>query len=65
MANFRVETVIDKSTGLYFVEVYEDGSAEPLVVGKPIYASHEHAMADAVAIFKRAMPEQPITAWRE
>ena len=64
MARFRVETVLDKATGRYFIEVYQEGQNTPLVVGKPIYQSHEHAMADAVEIFKKAMPEQPITAWR-
>jgi hypothetical protein len=64
MAQFRVETVLDKATGRYFVEVYQEGQDVPLVVGKPIYLSHEHAMADAIATFKKAMPEQPITAWK-
>jgi len=65
MAKFRVETVLDKNTGLYFVEVYQEGQDEPLVVGNPIYFSHEHAMADSIEIFKQSMPNQPITAWRE
>lgn len=63
MAKFRIETVLDKVTGRYFTEVYQEGKDVPLVVGKPIYVSHEHAMADAVEIFKKAMPEQPITVW--
>lgn len=63
MAKFRIETVLDKVTGRYFTEVYQEGQDLPLVVGKPIYLSHEHAMADAVEIFKKAMPEQPITVW--
>jgi hypothetical protein len=61
---FRVETVFDHATGRYFVEVYKDGETVPLVVGKPIYASHEQAMADSVEIFKSAIPDQPITAQR-
>lgn len=65
MAQFRIETVLDRTTGRYYVEVYQDGKDIPLVVGKPIYMSHEHAMADSVEIFKQAMPAQPITAWRE
>ncbi len=65
MAQFRVETVLDNNTNLYFIEVYQEGSAEPLTVGQPIYSSHEHAMADAVEIFKTAMPDQPISGWRE
>ena len=64
MAIFRVETVLDKVTGRYFMEVYEEGQDTPLVVGEPIYFSHKHAIADALEIFKKAMPEQPITAWR-
>ena len=65
MAKFRIETVFDSSAGRYFVEVYKEGEEIPLVVGKPIYISHEHAMADSIEIFKKAMPDQPITAWRE
>ena len=63
MALFRVETILDKKVGKYFVEVYQEGTQEPLVVGKPIYSSHEHAIADAVEIFKKTMPDQPITVW--
>lgn len=65
MAQFRIESVFDSNTGRYFVEVYHEGGDVPLVVGNPIYLSHEHAMADAVEIFKTAMPDQPITAWVE
>jgi hypothetical protein len=65
MAKFRIETVFDSNAGRYFVEVYQEGEETPLVVGKPIYMSHEHAMADSIEIFKSAMPDQPITAWRE
>lgn len=65
MAQFRLESVLDHKTGLYFVEVYQEGASTPLVVGNPIYRSHEHAMADAIEIFKSAIPEQPITAWAE
>lgn len=65
MAQFRIETVLDQKTGRYFVEVYQEGQQTPLVVGKPIYMSHEHAMADSIEIFKQALPDQPITAWRE
>ena len=65
MAQFRVETVLDKSTQRYFIELYGSEGSEPIVVGKPIYLSHEHAMADSVEIFKQAMPSQPIKAWRE
>ena len=65
MAQFRLESVLDHKTGRYFVEVYQEGVSTPFVVGNPIYLSHDHAMADAVEIFKSAMPEQPITAWAE
>lgn len=63
MAQFRVETVFDGKTERYFVEVYQEGESAPLVVGNPIYLSHEHALADSVAIFKAALPQQPITTW--
>lgn len=64
MAQFRVETVQDPANGLYRAEVfYPADSTTPFVVGKPIYQSHEHAMADAVQIFKDMWPEKPITAW--
>lgn len=62
MAVFRIESVFDINTGLYFVEVYQGDDKDPLFVGKPIYATHEHASADSIEIFKRAMPDQPITA---
>jgi hypothetical protein len=65
MAQFREETVLDKDSGLYFVEVFQEGDTTPLVVGNPIYSSHEHAIADSVEIFKKALPDQPITAWSE
>ena len=65
MAKFKIETVFDGNTGRYFVEVYQDGETVPLVVGKPIYISHEHAMADSVELFKKSLPDKPITAWHE
>jgi hypothetical protein len=66
MAQFRVETVFDSSVGKFRVEVYYPSNATtPVVVSKPIYASHEHAMADSIEIFKAGIPDQPITAWRE
>ncbi|MEL6116269.1 hypothetical protein P0Y67_13710 [Photobacterium sp. SP02] len=65
MAQFRVETVYDETSNRYFIELYQKDGDLPIVVGKPIYFSHEHAMADAVEMLKKAMPSQPITAWRE
>jgi hypothetical protein len=66
MAQFRVETVQDPASGLYRAEVfYPTDSATPLVVGNPIYRSHEHAMADAAKIFKDNWPDKPLTAWTE
>lgn len=66
MTKFRVETVFDEVTERYFVEVYQGEAGPPIVVGKPIYMSHEHAIADSVEIFKKFMPEdQPITVWVE
>lgn len=64
MAKFRIESVLDPKTGLYFVEVYQEEKKTPLVVGKPIYMSHEHAMAESIEIFKKGLPDQPITEWR-
>lgn len=65
MAQFRVETVQDPATGLYRAEVFYPADASvPLVVGNPIYQNHEHAIADAVQIFKDGFKNQPITAWR-
>ncbi len=63
MATFRVETVFDAKTGLYFVEVYyPDSSANPFVVSKPIYQSHEQAAEDAIRIFRKGLPDQPLRA---
>lgn len=63
MAKFRVETVLDKTVGKYYIELYLEDNDTPLVVSQPIYITHEHAISDAVEIFKKAMPDQPITAW--
>jgi hypothetical protein len=64
MANFRIESVVDAASGLYRIEVYYPfDNPTPLVVGNPIYTSHEQAMADAVEIFKNGLPaDQPVTA---
>jgi hypothetical protein len=58
MVKFRVETVLDNVTGYYFKEVYCGEESTPLVAGKPIYRSHEQAMADAIQIFKNGMHGQ-------
>ncbi len=57
MVKFRVETVLDNVTGYYFKEVYCGEESTPLVVGKPIYRSHEQAMADAIQIFKNGFDQ--------
>jgi hypothetical protein len=62
MTKFRVETVLDNVTGYYFKEVYFGEESTPLVVGKPIYRSHEQAMADAIQIFKNGVEGQPVAA---
>lgn len=54
MAEFRVETVLDKATGRYFAEVYVTGNDKPTVVTDPIYASHEAAERDILEMFRNA-----------
>ena len=63
MALFRVETILDPASGLYRVEVYYPESAtQPFVNTKPVFRSHEEAAQHAVYTFKRAFPDQPVTA---
>ena len=65
MATFRVESVLDPKSGLYFVEVYyPDSSATPFVMSKPIYQSHDQAAEDALRIFREGLPDQPSKASR-
>ena len=53
MANFRLETVRDSRTGLYFSELYYPNDAEkPFASSQPIYGSHEDAMSDSVRMLK-------------
>ena len=65
MANFRVESVLDRSSGLYYVEVfYPDTATEPIVSSEPIYPSHEAAEADSLKTFCEAFKGKPISASR-
>jgi len=65
MATFRVESVLDPQSGLYFVEVYyPDSASTPFVISKPIYQSHDQAAEDALRIFREGFPDQPLQAKR-
>lgn len=62
MARFRVESVLDPQTGLYFNELYYPHDSEvPMTTSPPIYHSFESAELGVVEILKKAMPEQPIS----
>ena len=62
MANFGVETVRDKKTGMFFAELYyPDDAIEPIAKTQPVYSSHEQAIVDSVNMMKAAFPEHPIT----
>jgi hypothetical protein len=66
MTSFRCESVLDRATGLYYVQVYyPDTATTPLVTGNPIYPSLEAAEADAVKIFTESFKDQPIKAVRK
>lgn len=61
MANFRVETVTDPVTNLVALEIYYPHDSQTLLVGSaPTYRTHEDAMADVMALFKRAWPNKDI-----
>lgn len=60
MATFRVGTVFETNTGLYFIEVYYlEDSTKPFVISKPIYRSHDQAAEDAFRIFREGLSDQP------
>ncbi|TWB61683.1 hypothetical protein FBZ98_1011028 [Rhizobium sp. ERR 922] len=60
-ATFRIETVFDDKTGLYFAEVYSPGDAkEPFEKTKPIYASHESAEREVLEMFRKTFKGQPM-----
>lgn len=62
MANFRVETVFDPNTKLYFAELYYPSDAKrPLAATQPVYPSHEEAIQDSVNMMKSAFPTKPIS----
>lgn len=65
MAKFRLESVFDHASGLYYVEVYyPDDAGEPLVTTDPRYQSHEEAEVDSIRIFQDAFKNQPVEASR-
>ena len=62
MARFRVESVRDVASGLYYNELfYPDDSVIPVASTRPIYRTLEDAERGAVELLKKALPEQPIT----
>jgi len=61
MEKFRVETVVDKKTGLIFAELYHpDDAIVPMAATQPIYPTHEEATSDIVDMMKKSFPDQPI-----
>ncbi len=66
MAHFKVETVLDHASSLYYNELYYPAeSKEPRTRTKPLYASIEQAQAEAKRITEAAFPDQPVQASRE
>ena len=65
MAEFRVETVEDSSTGLIFAELYfPDDAQTPSATTDPLFATHEEAAAAIIDAFKKAKPDHPVTVRR-
>ena len=61
MPNFRIETVTDPVTNLVALEIYYPHDSQTLLVGSaPIYRTNEDAMADVMALFKRAWPDKDL-----
>ena len=61
MARFRIETVLDSSTGLILAELYHPEDAdEPIASTQPVYPTHEMATQDIIRMMKEAVPDQPI-----
>ena len=59
MARFRVETIVDPSTGLIYAECYFPEDAKtPFVTTNPIYTSHEQAEEDIIATFKQSIDDK-------
>ena len=61
MAKFRAESVLDKNTGNYYIELYyPDDSSEPIVTTEAIYPSHEIAEQETLRLIQEALPDQPV-----
>lgn len=61
MAKFRTESVLDKNTGKYYIELYyPDNASEPMVATDVIYPSHEVAEQETLRLIKEALPDQPV-----
>ena len=60
MAKFRVETVLDKKSQKYSMELYyPDNAQKPFAVTKPIYFSPETALQDCVDMMEKSF-KKPI-----
>ena len=55
MTKFRIETVLDESSGYYSLEIYyPDTESLPLGKSDPIFTSHESAVQDAIKVMRDA-----------
>ena len=60
MAQFRVEFVLDQSTGKYLAEMYHpDNQEELLVRTEALYPSQAAAVLGVVQLFKNAVLQSP------
>jgi hypothetical protein len=60
MAHFRVEFVLDESTGKYLAEMYHpDRQEELLLRTEALYPSQEAAVLGVVQLFKNAILQFP------
>jgi len=58
---FRLETVLDKNTGMYYGEMYyPENATEPYVRSKAVFTSAEAAVQHTLDTFKKMFPDQPV-----
>jgi len=63
MAKFRLETVLDPASGLFYAEVYyPEDAATPFTKSEPRFTTHEQAAQHGVDTLKKAFPNKPIKA---
>ncbi len=66
MATFRIEAHLDRTSSLFYAEIYfTHSAAEPIVRISPEYPSHEAAIAEALPAYRNQFPHRPLKLRRE